>query len=155
MTTAAAPEVWFLTGSQGLYGAETLEQVATQSRVIAERIGRAEDLPVAVVWKPVLTDGAAIHRQMLDANSADACIGVIAWMHTFSPAKMWIAGLDALQKPLLHLHTQADMKLPWSTIDMDFMNLNQAAHGDVPHVVAEAHQPEPAKLVAPDGGTRP
>jgi L-arabinose isomerase len=78
----------------------------------------------------VLTDAVAIHRQLLEANSADRCVGVVAWMHTFSPAKMWIAGLDALQKPLLHLHTQAGMALPWSTIDMDFMNLNQAAHGD-------------------------
>jgi L-arabinose isomerase len=132
MTTAPAaqPEIWFLTGSQGLYGPETLEQVATQSREIAERLGRTGEVPATIVWKPVLTDAVAIHRQMLDANSTDACVGVIAWMHTFSPAKMWIAGLDALQKPLLHLHTQADMKLPWSTIDMDFMNLNQAAHGD-------------------------
>ena len=78
----------------------------------------------------MLLDAASIHRQMLDANSAPECVGVIAWMHTFSPAKMWIAGLDALAKPLLHLHTQAGMELPWSTIDMDFMNLNQAAHGD-------------------------
>ena len=87
-------------------------------------------MPVKVVWKPVLLDAASIHRQMLDANSDPGCVGVIAWMHTFSPAKMWIAGLDALRKPLLHLHTQAGMELPWSTIDMDFMNLNQAAHGD-------------------------
>lgn len=131
MTTApATPEIWFLTGSQGLYGPDTLDQVASQSRVISERLGRAGELPVTVVWKPVLTDAAAIHRQMLAANSAPECVGVVAWMHTFSPAKMWIAGLDALRKPLLHLHTQADMKLPWSTIDMDFMNLNQAAHGD-------------------------
>jgi L-arabinose isomerase len=131
MTTAAPmPEIWFLTGSQGLYGPETLDQVATQSQGIAERLGRAGELPVAVVWKPVLTDSAAIHRQILEANSAPECVGVVAWMHTFSPAKMWITGLDALQKPLLHLHTQAGMALPWSTIDMDFMNLNQAAHGD-------------------------
>src|SRR5690242_5853453 len=129
-TTAPTPEVWFLTGSQGLYGPETLDQVADQSRAIAERLEGSGELPVTAVWKPVLTDAAAIHRQMLEANSAPACVGVIAWMHTFSPAKMWITGLDALQKPLLHLHTQAGMALPWSTIDMDFMNLNQAAHGD-------------------------
>ena len=129
MTSAPTPEVWFLTGSQGLYGPETLDQVASQSQAIAERLG-AGDLPVKVVWKPVLLDAASIHRQMLDANSDPGCVGVIAWMHTFSPAKMWIAGLDALRKPLLHLHTQAGMELPWSTIDMDFMNLNQAAHGD-------------------------
>ncbi|WP_193607896.1 L-arabinose isomerase [Nocardioides lijunqiniae] len=129
-TSTPLPEVWFLTGSQGLYGPETLDQVAAQSQGIVERLGAAGELPTTVVWKPVLTDAASIHRQMLDANSAPQCVGVIAWMHTFSPAKMWIAGLDALQKPLLHLHTQAGMALPWATIDMDFMNLNQAAHGD-------------------------
>ena len=130
MTSAPTPEVWFLTGSQGLYGPETLDQVASQSQAIASRLGDVPELPVKVVWKPVLLDAASIHRQMLDANSDPACVGVVAWMHTFSPAKMWIAGLDALRKPLLHLHTQAGMELPWSTIDMDFMNLNQAAHGD-------------------------
>jgi L-arabinose isomerase len=133
MTTSStpAPEVWFLTGSQGMYGPETLEQVATQSQEVARELGAT--MPLHVVWKPVLLDAAAIHRQMLAANSAPQCVGVITWMHTFSPAKMWIAGLDALQKPLLHLHTQAGMELPWSTIDMDFMNLNQAAHGDREH----------------------
>ncbi|MEV4102008.1 L-arabinose isomerase [Nonomuraea sp. NPDC049649] len=116
--------IWFLTGSQGLYGEDTLRQVAEQSQRIAGA------LPMPVVWKPVLTDAAAIRRIMLEANADDTCAGVIAWMHTFSPAKMWIAGLDALRKPLLHLHTQANQELPWATIDMDFMNLNQAAHGD-------------------------
>ena len=132
MTTSSTPtpEVWFLTGSQGLYGPETLDQVAAQSQEIAARLEDSPEVPVRVVWKPVLLDASSIHRQMLDANSATECVGVIAWMHTFSPAKMWIAGLDALAKPLLHLHTQAGMELPWSTIDMDFMNLNQAAHGD-------------------------
>jgi L-arabinose isomerase len=146
--TAATPEIWFLTGSQGLYGPETLEQVAGQSRGIAERLGSTGELPVAVVWKPVLTDAAAIHRQMLEANSTDACVGVVAWMHTFSPAKMWIAGLDALQKPLLHLHTQADMRLPWATIDMDFMNLNQAAHGDREFGYIQSRLGVPRKTVA-------
>lgn len=126
----AVPEVWFLTGSQSLYGPETLDQVADQSRAIADRLGDTADLPVRIVWKPVLLDAVSIHRQLLEANSTPECVGVIAWMHTFSPAKMWITGLDALQKPLLHLHTQSGMALPWSTIDMDFMNLNQAAHGD-------------------------
>jgi len=130
MTSAPRPEVWFLTGSQALYGPETLEQVAEQSRTIAARLQEVASLPVQIVWKPVLLDAASIHRQLLEANSAGACVGVVAWMHTFSPAKMWISGLDALQKPLLHLHTQAGVELPWSTIDMDFMNLNQAAHGD-------------------------
>ncbi|HVX07602.1 L-arabinose isomerase family protein, partial [Humibacter sp.] len=123
-------QVWFLTGSQHLYGPETLAQVADQSRAIADRLGASSDLPVRVVWKPVLTGSDEIRRVMLDANADDSVIGVIAWMHTFSPAKMWIAGLDALQKPLLHLHTQANVELPWAEIDFDFMNLNQAAHGD-------------------------
>ncbi|GAA3229382.1 L-arabinose isomerase [Actinocorallia longicatena] len=121
-------EIWFLTGSQGLYGEDTLRQVAEQSRTIADRLGA--DLPLRVRWLPVLTDSAAIRRVCLEANADDSCVGLIAWMHTFSPAKMWIAGLDALSKPLLHLHTQANVDLPWHSIDMDFMNLNQAAHGD-------------------------
>ncbi|MER5639128.1 L-arabinose isomerase [Kitasatospora sp. NPDC002227] len=122
-------EIWFLTGSQGLYGEETLQQVAEQSRQVVEQL-TAAGLPVRLVWKPVLTDAGSIRRICLEANADDACAGLIAWMHTFSPAKMWIAGLDALRKPLLHLHTQANRDLPWATIDMDFMNLNQAAHGD-------------------------
>jgi L-arabinose isomerase len=123
-----APTIWFLTGSQGLYGEDTLRQVAEQSRQIASAVDAG--VPVDVAWQPVLTDAAEIRRVMLAANADPQCIGVIAWMHTFSPAKMWISGLDALSKPLLHLHTQANVELPWGTIDMDFMNLNQAAHGD-------------------------
>lgn len=126
----ATKEVWFLTGSQSLYGPETLRQVAEQSAQIATTLGASSSVPVTVIWKPVLTDSEAIRRAALDANSDDNVVGVIAWMHTFSPAKMWIHGLDALRKPLLHLHTQANVELPWSTIDFDFMNLNQAAHGD-------------------------
>ncbi|MDP1788860.1 MAG: hypothetical protein Q8K56_00895, partial [Rhodoglobus sp.] len=126
----AEKEVWFLTGSQNLYGEETLRQVAEQSQEIARALEAASDISVTIVWKPVLKDSASIKRMALDVNSADNVIGVIAWMHTFSPAKMWIAGLDALRKPLLHLHTQANLALPWSEIDFDFMNLNQAAHGD-------------------------
>jgi L-arabinose isomerase len=122
-------EIWFLTGSQGLYGPETLEQVADQSREIATRLDAA-GLPATVVWKPVLTTADEIHRCAVAANADRNVVGVIAWMHTFSPAKMWIAGLDALRQPLLHLHTQANVDLPWADIDMDFMNLNQAAHGD-------------------------
>ncbi|GAA4663573.1 L-arabinose isomerase [Frondihabitans cladoniiphilus] len=129
-TTFDSYEVWFLTGSQGLYGEDTLRQVAEQSTEIARQLDVAPGIPVRVVWKPVLTDSDAIRRLILEANADDRVIGVTAWMHTFSPAKMWIAGLDALQKPLLHLHTQANVRLPWSEIDFDFMNLNQAAHGD-------------------------
>jgi L-arabinose isomerase len=123
-------EVWFLTGSQTMYGDEVLEQVATQSKQVVGLLDTAGDVPAKIVWKPVLTSRDSIHRIMQDANSDPDVIGVICWMHTFSPAKMWIAGLAALEKPLLHLHTQANLELPWSTIDFDFMNLNQAAHGD-------------------------
>jgi L-arabinose isomerase len=123
-------EVWFLTGSQDLYGEETLRQVAEQSQEVARIVDASSDVPVRIVWKPVLKDSASIRRAALEANSDDRVLGVITWMHTFSPAKMWIAGLDALRKPLLHLHTQANVELPWDSIDMDFMNLNQAAHGD-------------------------
>jgi L-arabinose isomerase len=121
-------QIWFLTGSQSLYGEETLRQVADQSQQMVQSL--AGQLPVRLVWRPVLTTADAIRRACLDATASDDCVGVIAWMHTFSPAKMWIGGLESLRKPLLHLHTQANVSLPWSEIDMDFMNLNQAAHGD-------------------------
>lgn len=133
MSTSAAqraPELWFLTGSQHLYGKETLDQVAKNSRQIAESLDRAGKLPAKVVWKPTLTGPDAIEAVCLEANSAPQCAGVITWMHTFSPAKMWIGGLTRLQKPLAHLHTQHNQELPWGDIDMDFMNLNQSAHGD-------------------------
>jgi L-arabinose isomerase len=123
-------QLWFLTGSQDLYGDETLRQVAEQSQQVAATLDAAGAVPVRVVWKPVLKDRDAIWRTAMAANADDGCLGVIVWMHTFSPAKMWIVGLDALRKPLLHLHTQANVELPWADIDMDFMNLNQAAHGD-------------------------
>lgn len=123
-------EIWFFTGSQDLYGEDTLRQVAEQSQEVARALDAAADVPASIVWKPVLKDAASIRRAMLDANSDDRVLGVITWMHTFSPAKMWISGLDALRKPLLHLHTQANVELPWDSIDFDFMNLNQAAHGD-------------------------
>jgi L-arabinose isomerase len=122
-------EVWFVTGSQHLYGPETLEQVAAHSREIAQALDQS-GLPVRVVFKPVVTTPEAIYEVCQEANAAKNCVGLITWMHTFSPAKMWIAGLSALQKPFLHLHTQYNRDIPWSTIDMDFMNLNQAAHGD-------------------------
>ena len=126
----AAMELWFLTGSQSMYGEDTLRQVAEQSAEVARSLDAATAIPIRIVAKPVLTTADAIRRICLDARADDRCIGVVAWMHTFSPAKMWIGGLQALGKPLLHLHTQANRSLPWSSIDMDFMNLNQAAHGD-------------------------
>jgi L-arabinose isomerase len=123
-------ECWFLTGSQHLYGEETLRQVAAQSAEIVRALDGAPEITVKIVEQPVLTDSDQIRDVCLAANAAPNCIGVIAWMHTFSPAKAWISGLEALQRPLLHLHTQANRSLPWGTIDMDFMNLNQSAHGD-------------------------
>jgi L-arabinose isomerase len=126
----AKNEVWFLTGSQDLYGDDTLRQVAEQSQEVVRLLNESSDIPVTVVWKPVLKSSDAIRRAMLDATTDDTVVGVIAWMHTFSPAKMWIHGLDALRKPFLHLHTQSNIELPWAEIDFDFMNLNQAAHGD-------------------------
>jgi L-arabinose isomerase len=144
--TQPEQRIWFLTGSQRMYGEQTLRQVADQSTLIATTL--ADQLPVRLDWRPVLTDADAIRRVMLAANADDTCLGVIAWMHTFSPAKMWIAGLDALRKPLLHLHTQANIELPWSTIDMDFMNLNQAAHGDREFGFIQARLRVPRKTVA-------
>src|SRR3982750_4479009 len=123
-------EVWFVTGSQHLYGPETLEKVAEHSKEIAQALSHAENIPVNIVFKPVLTTPEAIRELCLEANSTRNCVGLITWMHTFSPAKMWIAGLTALQKPFAHLHTQYNRDLPWGEIDMDFMNLNQSAHGD-------------------------
>jgi len=123
-------EVWFVTGSQHLYGPKTLETVAEHSREIAAALGASAHVPVQVVFKPVLTTPDAIRELCLDANLTENCIGLITWMHTFSPAKMWIAGLSLLNKPFAHLHTQYGREIPWSTIDMDFMNLNQSAHGD-------------------------
>ena len=123
-------EVWFATGSQNLYGEETLKQVAKHATIVAKALNGAASMPVKVVFKPVLKSPEEIYNLVLDANGNKNCIGIIAWMHTFSPAKMWINGLKILQKPLLHLHTQFNRDIPWGEIDMDFMNLNQSAHGD-------------------------
>ena len=123
-------EVWFVTGSQHLYGEETLNQVAQHSRQIAAALDGSAQIPVKVVFKPTVKTTEEIYAICQEANQAKSCIGIIAWMHTFSPAKMWIGGLKILQKPLLHLHTQFNRDIPWATIDMDFMNLNQSAHGD-------------------------
>ncbi len=122
-------EVWFVTGSQHLYGEETLRQVADHSEEIAKAYNESDTIPVKVVFKPVLKTTDEIFKLCQDANNEDNCVGIIAWMHTFSPAKMWIGGLKILQKPMAHLHTQYNRDIPWSTIDMDFMNLNQSAHG--------------------------
>jgi L-arabinose isomerase len=123
-------EVWFVTGSQGLYGPETLEKVAENSRKIVRGLSEHQQIPVKLVFKPVMTTPEAIYELCLAANAAKRCVGLVTWMHTFSPAKMWIAGLSNLKKPFAHLHTQFNREIPWSGIDMDFMNLNQSAHGD-------------------------
>ena len=123
-------ELWFVTGSQHLYGEETLKQVASHSEQIAAGLNNAKTIPVTIVFKPIVTTPEEIYRICQEANTAKNCIGIVAWMHTFSPAKMWIGGLKILQRPLLHLHTQFNRDIPWGDIDMDFMNLNQSAHGD-------------------------
>jgi L-arabinose isomerase len=164
-TPSGKPQVWFLTGSQHLYGPETLDRVAAQSQQIQRTLSESGRIAGEIVWRPVLTDAAAIRQVMTEANADPSCVGVIAWMHTFSPAKMWISGLDALRKPLLHLHTQHNESLPWATIDMDFMNLNQAAHGDrefgfvqtrlgVPRKTIAGHVSDPVVVARIDGWVR-
>jgi len=123
-------EVWFVTGTQHLYGPETLKQVAADSEKIAAALDKSEKISQKIVFKPVLTTPDSITELCTEANGTKSCIGIIAWMHTFSPAKMWIRGLSILNKPLLHFHTQLNRDIPWESIDMDFMNLNQSAHGD-------------------------
>lgn len=123
-------EVWFVTGSQSLYGEDTLRQVAAHSQTIVQGLSASAHIPVSIVYKPVVTSSDAIYALCLEANSSASCVGLITWMHTFSPAKMWIAGLNVLKKPFMHLHTQYNREIPWGEIDMDFMNLNQSAHGD-------------------------
>lgn len=122
--------VWFLTGSQHLYGPETLSRVGEHAQALVRALNDSPAIPVAVVGREPLTDADGIRRALVKAGADPDCIGVIAWMHTFSPARMWIGGLSALRTPLLHLHTQFDRDLPWREIDMDYMNLNQSAHGD-------------------------
>lgn len=123
-------EAWFVTGSQHLYGPETLKQVAQNAETIAKALNASANIPVKVVFKTIVVGPEEISKLIIEANSAPQCIGLICWMHTFSPAKMWINGLKILRKPLAHLHTQFNQDIPWSSIDMDFMNLNQSAHGD-------------------------
>jgi L-arabinose isomerase len=140
-------EVWFLTGSQHLYGPDALRQVDEHSQVIVDGLSKSSHIPVSVVFKPVLTTQEAILAICLEANSASACVGVVAWMHTFSPAKMWIAGLKVLSKPLLDLHTQFGRDIPWGEIDMNFMNLNQTAHGGREFGFITARMKKPRKVV--------
>ena len=137
--------IWFLTGSQHLYGQETLAQVDAHSKEMAAGLEAA--LPCRIVWKPVLTGSEAVLETVRAANADPSCAGVITWMHTFSPSKMWIAGLLELRRPLCHLHTQFNRDIPWDSIDMDFMNLNQSAHGDREHGFIGARLRLPRKVV--------
>jgi L-arabinose isomerase len=130
MTNLKQLEVWFITGSQHLYGEETLKTVAEHSQEIVNGLNNSKQISASIIFKPVVTTPEEILAVCKEINAAENCIGIIAWMHTFSPAKMWINGLKILQKPLLHLHTQFNRDIPWNNIDMDFMNLNQSAHGD-------------------------
>ena len=130
MINLGSPEIWFVCGSQHLYGPGPLQRVAANARDMAGGLGQSPKLPLKVVFKSLLTTPDEIVRLCMEANSDENCAGLILWMHTFSPSKMWIRGLNALQKPFLHLHTQFNRDLPWASIDMDFMNLNQSAHGD-------------------------
>ncbi|PKQ43855.1 L-arabinose isomerase [Confluentibacter flavum] len=130
MIDISKKEIWFVTGSQHLYGEETLKQVALNSQEIVKGLNGSSHIPVNIVFKPTVKTPDEITNICQEANAEKNCIGLITWMHTFSPAKMWIVGLNILNKPICHLHTQFNAEIPWSTIDMDFMNLNQSAHGD-------------------------
>ncbi len=130
MKTGKNYKFWFCTGSQDLYGDECLEKVAKHSQIIVENLNKSGILPFEVVWKPTLITNELIRKTLNEANATEDCAGVITWMHTFSPAKSWILGLQEYRKPLLHLHTQFNQEIPYDTIDMDFMNENQSAHGD-------------------------
>jgi len=147
MIDLASLEAWFVTGSQHLYGPETLKKVEQHATAIARALAASPQMPVKIVAKPVMTSSESINHLCQDASSSKHCVGLITWMHTFSPARMWIAGLGSLRKPLMHLHTQFNDRLPWSTIDMDFMNLNQSAHGDREFGFIGARMRLPRKIV--------
>lgn len=138
---------WFITGSQDLYGQDTLDQVAKNSKEIVAKLNESKALPCELVWKPTLLTPAAIRETLEDANADAECAGIICWMHTFSPAKMWIAGLNAYKKPLLQLNTQFNEEIPYATMDMDFMNLNQSAHGDREFGFITARMDVPRKVI--------
>ena len=147
MTDLGRYEFWFLTGSQDLYGEATLKQVALDSKAIVEAVGASAAVPCKLIWKPTLLTPESIHKTLEEANADDACAGIICWMHTFSPAKMWIAGLSSYKKPLLQLNTQFNSAIPYKTMDMDFMNLNQSAHGDREFGYITARMDLPRKVI--------
>lgn len=150
-------EFWFITGSQHLYGPETLKQVEEHSKIMVDGLNKDSAISYKIVFKPIVTKSDEILKVFIDANTDAKCAGVITWMHTFSPSKMWIAGFSQLQKPLLHFHTQFNKELPWDSIDMDFMNLNQSAHGDREHGFIGARMRLARKAIAghwEDGNVR-
>src|SRR5687768_447953 len=130
MKLLSSPEIWFVCGSQHLYGPGPLKQVAANAQKVAAGLAASKKIPLKIVYKALVTTPEEITQLCLEADTDAHCAGLVIWMHTFSPAKMWIGGLSALRKPFAHLHTQFNRDLPWGEIDMDFMNLNQAAHGD-------------------------
>jgi L-arabinose isomerase len=136
-------EVWFVTGAQLLYGGDAVVKVDGHSSAIVKGLNESGSLPVKVVYKGTVNSAKEVSEIFRTANASEKCIGVITWMHTFSPAKMWIHGLKDYKKPLLHLHTQFNKEIPWSEMDMDFMNLNQSAHGDreFGHIVSRMRKP--------------
>ena len=148
LTPPAPLEIWFATGSQHLYGPEALRQVAANAETLVQHLDASPLIPLRIVYKPILTSPDSIRALMLEANAAPHCVGLIAWMHTFSPAKMWIGGLRILTKPMLHLHTQMGASIPWSTIDMDYMNLHQSAHGDREFGFINARLRRPVEVIA-------
>ena len=141
-------EFWFIAGSQDLYGEDTLKEVAEHARIMADEFDKDPAVPGRVVLKPVAKSPEGIRKIFEEANAASSCAGIITWMHTFSPSKMWIGGLSVNKKPILHLHTQFNRDIPWAAIDMDFMNLNQSAHGDREHGYIYARMRLPRKVVA-------
>src|SRR4051812_35263683 len=147
LLTTKAYEFWFVTGSQLLYGEDVLRQVEENSKTIVNGLADDSALTYKLIFKSVVKDSDSIRKLILEANADENCAGIITWMHTFSPSKMWIAGLSALQKPYLHLATQFNRDIPWDSIDMDFMNLNQAAHGDREHGFIAARMKVKRKVV--------
>jgi len=141
-------EYWFIVGSQDLYGEETLNQVQKHAQIMTDEFYRDPLIPGIVTLQPIAINPQMIRSLFEKANASENCAGIITWMHTFSPSKMWIHGLSINRKPLLHLHTQYNRDIPWASIDMDFMNLNQSAHGDREHGYIHARMKLPRKVVA-------
>ena len=146
-------EIWWVTGAQLLYGGDAVVAVDGHSKEMVEGLNASGNIPVKVVYKGTANSSKEVEQVMLAANNDEKCVGIITWMHTFSPAKMWIKGLQALKKPMLHFHTQYNAEIPWDTMDMDFMNLNQSAHGDIEFGHICTRMRVPRKVVCGSGRT--